>query len=293
MSIVKLNASDYEDLVATSAALSNALYIVEDEFEDAYGQQIKNLAPGTDLSDAVNLEQLSDAISSIQIPTDLSAFTNSPGYLVSNDISGYYKKSETSSAVEISSALSAKADLSSIEHVVQYEQDYNGNYTAATIGSRRSSLSTDIGPNSFVNGYNCQADSVRSHAEGIETYAGNSDAHAEGSFTSAFGYYSHVEGGWTSTGTNAMGAHAEGGFTRADGPISHVEGIKAIAELSDYQSFVWQGTDYMPASIGDIDPTRWDEYKAHGPGTFNINPVSGAAGVYIGEQSLASMLNGV
>ena len=80
MSIVKLNASDYEELVATSATLSNALYIVEDEFEDAYGQQIKNVAPGTDLSDAVNLEQLSNAISSVSIPTDLSAFTNSPGY---------------------------------------------------------------------------------------------------------------------------------------------------------------------------------------------------------------------
>lgn len=90
-----------------------------------------------------------------------------------------------------------------------------------------------------------------------------------------------------------MGAHAEGGFTRADGPVSHVEGVKAIAELSDYQSFVWQGTDVMPNELTDITPSIWDEYKAHGPGTFNINPVSGAAGVYIGEQTLASMLVGV
>lgn len=37
LSIIKLLASDYEDLVATSATLSNALYIVEDEYEDAYG----------------------------------------------------------------------------------------------------------------------------------------------------------------------------------------------------------------------------------------------------------------
>ena len=47
----------------------------------------------------------------------MSSFTNSPGYLVSNDISGYYKKSETSSAAEISNALSAKAETSSL---VQY-----------------------------------------------------------------------------------------------------------------------------------------------------------------------------
>ena len=34
----------------------------------------------------------------------MSAFTNSPGYLVSNDISDYYKKSETSSSSEIRNA---------------------------------------------------------------------------------------------------------------------------------------------------------------------------------------------
>ena len=227
-------------------------------------------------------------------------------------------------------ALAAKADLSI---AVQYEQDYNGIYTAATIGSRRSSLSADIGPASFVNGRDCRAIDYDSHAEGYNTLAlnfashaegsftvasnsyshaegtytsafgttshtegygtitDNEGAHAEGGYTSAFGYYSHVEGGWTSTGANAMAAHAEGGFTRADGPVSHVEGIKAIAELSDYQSFVWQGTDYMPASVDDIDQTQWDEYRAHGPGTFNINPVNGISGVYVGEKSLAEVLD--
>ena len=33
------------------------------DFIDAYGQQMKNLAAGTDLSDAVNLEQLNSAVS--------------------------------------------------------------------------------------------------------------------------------------------------------------------------------------------------------------------------------------
>ena len=128
-----------------------------------------------------------------------------------------------------------------------------------------------------------------SHAEGHGTIADNEGAHAEGGYTSAFGYYSHTEGGWTSTGGNAIGAHAEGGFTRADGPISHVEGIKATAEISDYQSFVWQGTDVMPNELTDITPSTWDEYKAHGPGTFNVNPVSGLSGFYIGETTLADI----
>ena len=65
LSVVKLSASEYEALVATSAVLSNALYVVEGAFENAYGYQIKNLAPGTDLSDAVNLEQLSNAMSNV------------------------------------------------------------------------------------------------------------------------------------------------------------------------------------------------------------------------------------
>ena len=108
LSIIRLSASEYENLPQEQRQLSNALYVVEDDTGDNHGKQIKNLAPGTDLSDAVNLEQLSDAISSIQIPTDLSSFTNSPGYLVSNDISDYYKKSETSSASEIQSALDEK-----------------------------------------------------------------------------------------------------------------------------------------------------------------------------------------
>jgi hypothetical protein len=37
--------------------LSNVLYLVSSEFNNAYGMQIKNLSAGTDLSDAVNMEQ--------------------------------------------------------------------------------------------------------------------------------------------------------------------------------------------------------------------------------------------
>jgi len=58
LSIVKLSASEYYDLVNSDTVISNVIYIVENYFKNAYGQQIKNLAQGTDLSDAVNLEQL-------------------------------------------------------------------------------------------------------------------------------------------------------------------------------------------------------------------------------------------
>ena len=80
LSIVKLASEDYDGRVARVALLSNALYVVEGAYEDVYGQQIKNLAPGTDLSDAVNLEQLTEVSSRA------------------------YEKSETSSAAQISAA---------------------------------------------------------------------------------------------------------------------------------------------------------------------------------------------
>ena len=61
--------------------LSNALYIVEDDHIDAYGQQIKNIAYPTDLSDAATKEYVDSSHSNVEIPEDLSAFSNSPGFL--------------------------------------------------------------------------------------------------------------------------------------------------------------------------------------------------------------------
>ena len=112
LSVIKLSANEYASLLTSDQLLSNALYVVEDEYEDMYGMQVKNVAYPTDLSDAATKGYVDDAVSGIQIPTDLSAFTNSPGYLVSNDLSDYcYFKSETSSAVEISSALDRKSSV--------------------------------------------------------------------------------------------------------------------------------------------------------------------------------------
>jgi len=54
-------------MLTSNRLLSNALYIVENSCINAYGQQIKNIAPATDLSDAVNLEQLNNSISSITL----------------------------------------------------------------------------------------------------------------------------------------------------------------------------------------------------------------------------------
>lgn len=81
LSIIKLSSDEYVNLLISNALISNAIYIVEKDYIDAYGQQIKNVASAVDLSDAVNLGQLSNAINGIVVPTDLSDLTNSPGYL--------------------------------------------------------------------------------------------------------------------------------------------------------------------------------------------------------------------
>lgn len=97
LSVVKLSAEDYYNDVLDEKAVSNVLYVVEDDIMNAYGQQIKNLAPGTDLLDAVNVEQLNTV----------------------STLANYYMKSETSSAAEISSALSTiSSELSGLEDIL-------------------------------------------------------------------------------------------------------------------------------------------------------------------------------
>ena len=51
-----ITQEDYEQLVVDDEVLSNSLYIVSSDYVETYGQQIKNVADPTDLSDAVNKE---------------------------------------------------------------------------------------------------------------------------------------------------------------------------------------------------------------------------------------------
>lgn len=55
----------------------------------------------------------------------MSSFTNSPGYLVSNDISDYCKKSETSSATEISTGLASKLESTAAAPTFDFSKTYD------------------------------------------------------------------------------------------------------------------------------------------------------------------------
>jgi len=103
LSVVKLSADEYAQMLDDGTCLSNAIYIVDAPNIDAFRRQIKNVASPTDLSDAATKEYVDNAI-----PVDLSDLTNSPGYLSAHQsLSSYYQKSETSSASEISTALTS------------------------------------------------------------------------------------------------------------------------------------------------------------------------------------------
>ena len=162
---------------------------------------------------------------------------------------------------------------------------------AVTIGSRGvgavgvSSLAN--GDNVVASGYYSHAEGVGttasgpySHAEGIDTTASRDASHAEGIGTTASGDASHAEG----IGTTASGdaSHAEGSGSTASGQASHASGFNSVA--SHITAFAWQGA----ASDQYAEP----EYGSHGAGTFNINPVGGLAGLWIGETPLSATLSG-
>ena len=71
LSVIKLAASEYEQLVINGMTSPNALYVVSSDYINAYGEQLKNLAAATDLSDAVTLEQLNSLSSKFyQLPAN-------------------------------------------------------------------------------------------------------------------------------------------------------------------------------------------------------------------------------
>lgn len=107
-----------------------------------------------------------------------------------------------------------------------------------------------VGPGSLANG------------DGV--YARGNGSHAAGYNTSAVGDYSRADGGWT----------------EAIGYGSHASGIRASTRPEDAYSFAWNGN-------GDPD---YGVYYSHGVGTFNVNPLGGLDGFYIGEQTLAAIL---
>jgi hypothetical protein len=55
LNVIHISNDDYSDLLVSDNIDSKTIYIVSSDNFDVFGEQIKNVADATDLSDAVNL----------------------------------------------------------------------------------------------------------------------------------------------------------------------------------------------------------------------------------------------
>lgn len=85
LSVVKLSADEYAQMLEDGTCLSNAIYIVEAPNIDAFKQRITNVAPPTDLSDAATKEYVDNAVGgggSGQLSTKLDSSAAWPAWIV-------------------------------------------------------------------------------------------------------------------------------------------------------------------------------------------------------------------
>ena len=159
-----------------------------------------------------------------------------------------------------------------------------GPFSHAEGGIRGNKKSIAYGQSAHAEGEGAGAFGKGSHAEGGSTVATNSYAHAEGLETIAAGINAHAEGKWTQARKD--NTHAEGVYTIADHKGVHTDGRYAMSAHEN--SYIWSGVNLTSAA----DQTNTVKYyKSNGVGTYNINPVGGASGFYIGSTNIATMLN--
>lgn len=150
------------------------------------------------------------------------------------------------------------------------------------------SAPVSIGDN-LVNGYTCSV-------------SANTYSHAEGGLTTANGFYSHAEG--LSSIASGSQSHATGNHTEAFGENSTTFGLNTSAcgaqSIAAGENVVVEGTDSIALGIA-VSSTKDNSFTWNGlssatyrdiyDGSFNINPVSGTDGFYIGGFSLNTHLN--
>ena len=192
----------------------------------------------------------------------------------------------------VDEAISGKADLSTLEDYIPYTIDSDGDKSSLTIGTRKPD--SRVGQFSFSTGANNAAEALQTVAMGYNNKAQKQDSIAIGQNNNVAGSPAVAIGkgnnvsctngvciGDTNTisGTNAV---AIGTMNKANGDYAIAMGGKARANSDG--SFTWSGSN--KANI-----VLYPQYFDHGKGTFNVNPVGGLSGFYIGEQSLNDILS--
>lgn len=154
-----------------------------------------------------------------------------------------------------------------------------GNFTApVSIGDNLiNGLSCAVSANTYSHseGFATSANATYSHAEGRETAAEGKQSHATGQETKAIGDNSTTFG--LETIARGEQSIAGGTNTLAVGDNSIALGVSVSANGNN--TFAWSG---VSSDTG---------YLSKGIGTFNINPVNGVSGFYLGDKNLGTVLN--
>ena len=66
LNVAHIDAADYHAMVKAGTVDANTVYVVSSEYLNAFNEQIKNVAPGTEETDAVNYGQLSSAVDELE-----------------------------------------------------------------------------------------------------------------------------------------------------------------------------------------------------------------------------------
>ena len=127
LSVINLSYNEYQDLVNSNATSPSILYIVSSDYVETYGQQIKNVAPATDLSDAVNLEQLTEVSSIVNdkfADYSLTSHTHSNYALSSIKVAGQALTADVTAAT-ISNAIGLNdySKVTLVSNDVAYSKD--------------------------------------------------------------------------------------------------------------------------------------------------------------------------
>lgn len=147
---------------------------------------------------------------------------------------------------------------------------------------------------SVVEGADCTASLLASHAEGLGSRATAEAAHAEGNGSHAGGTNSHAEGYNTEAGGNNAHAegngteavvsncHAEGYQTKASGANAHAEnsGTEASGNNSHAEGYHTKATKSRAHAEGNLTQANGQDSHAEGSGTIASNEYEHAEGSY-------------
>ena len=218
------------------------------------------------------------------------------------DTMAYQNTNSYSSATEVNTALSGKANTATTYTKTEVDArdlwvsgtgenaivQKGGNNTASgKLSVAMGSGTTASGDYSVAEGSNTTASGLTSHAEGYNTSATTANAHSEGYNTIASGDQSHTEGYKTSATTD--GAHAEGWLTLANGDASHAEGGSTSA--TSYASHA-EGSETLASgdySHAEGNSTSATIDGAHAEGWLTL--ANGDASHAEGKQTLADGVN--